>query len=65
MEAKTGRKGLAGLGFSILFILLGVYLLTKENNTTDLDPLLVKGLGVACIGFFGAVVVRRVVRGAK
>ncbi|MBK9256155.1 MAG: hypothetical protein IPM42_11765 [Saprospiraceae bacterium] len=56
-EIKNNKtKGLFGIGLSILFVMLGVYLLTEfPKNNLNLNPLLVKGIGIACILFFGAI----------
>jgi hypothetical protein len=48
-------KLLLGIGGSILFVALGLYLITTiAEQQTGLNPTLVKGVGIACILFFGA-----------
>jgi len=42
---------------SIVFILLGVYLMTeKANRATDFNPTVVKGLGVLLIVIFAFII---------
>ncbi len=48
-------KLLFGIGGSFLFVILGVYLFTTiADQQTRYNPLLVKGVGIASILFFGA-----------
>jgi hypothetical protein len=56
------KKSIQGIGISILFILLGVYLLTRETGSIAISPMLVKGIGVACILFFGTILVIKLMR---
>lgn len=65
MENKTKTKGLLGIGFSILFVLLGFYLLTQETKFIEINAILVKGLGIACILFFGAVIIYKIKHSLK
>jgi len=49
-------KGLFGIGTSLLFVMLGVYLFTvKAHNPATENPELVKWVGIACTAFFGLV----------
>lgn len=51
-------KLLLGIGISILFVVLGFYLITKATyQQTSLNPTLVKGVGIAGILFFGATLI--------
>lgn len=56
-NAKT--KGLTGIGFSILFVLLGLYLMIGQKSISGVHPMVIKGIGIACTVFFGAVLIRR------
>lgn len=47
-------NGLFGLGISILFVLLGLYLFFEKSNQSGVsNPTLIKVVGIACIIFFG------------
>lgn len=49
-------KLLFGIGGSILFVALGLYLLTTiSDQQTKLNPTMVIGVGISCILFFGAI----------
>jgi len=49
------KKLLLGIGGSILFVVLGIYLLTTmADQQTRFNPTMVKGVGIASILFFGA-----------
>ena len=45
-------KALLGVGFSFLFVYLGYYLYTETSKKSE-TPILIKGIGVICILFFG------------
>jgi hypothetical protein len=52
---QSKAKLLFGIGGSILFVLLGLYLCTTiADQQTRFNPTLVKGIGLASILFFGA-----------
>lgn len=49
-------KGLFGIGLSFLFVLLGIFLLAEvPENSLNFSPLAVKVTGIACILFFGTL----------
>ncbi len=44
------------LGTSILFVMLGVYLVsTKATDPGNSYPMMTKVVGIACIAFFGTI----------
>ena len=45
-------KALLGVGFSFLFVYLGYYLYTETSEKSE-TPILIKGIGVICMLFFG------------
>ena len=48
---------------SIVFMLLGVYLMTeKANRATDFNPTVVKGLGVLLIVIFAFIIILSIKR---
>lgn len=50
---RTNSKLKTGIVSSILFILLGIYLVTDfANDKTDINPTIVKGVGVLLIVLF-------------
>lgn len=49
-------KGLYAMGTSILFVMLGIYLVTTKSVDTETSfPLLTKVVGYACILLFGTI----------
>jgi len=57
-NTRAKSKLRLGIGTSILFILLGIYLITeKANDTTDFNPTIVKGVGVLLIVMFLFVII--------
>lgn len=57
-NSRAKSKLRFGIATSILFILLGVYLMTKTaNDSTDFNPTLVKGVGVLLIVVFLFIIV--------
>lgn len=54
-KAKSKLK--FGIGTSIIFILLGIYLTTKKaNDSTDFNPTIVIGVGILLIVVFLLVI---------
>ena len=48
-------KLLVGIGGSIMFVVLGLYLITiMADQQTRFNPIIVKGIGIASVVFFGA-----------
>lgn len=53
--------GFFGIGLAILFMLLGYYLITDvSQQESGIHPFIIKGVGAACILFFGAVLIFRI-----
>jgi hypothetical protein len=51
-------RSLFGIGLSILFVLLGIFLLIEvPENSLNFSPLVVKVTGIACILFFGTLLI--------
>ena len=49
---------LFGIGTSILFVILGLYLVLEKANAKDIsNPLLIRIVGISCIVFFGTLLV--------
>ena len=49
-------NALFGIGSSILFVLLGIYLIFEKSTQVDTsNPLLVKIAGIVCVLFFGVL----------
>jgi hypothetical protein len=47
-------------------MMLGFYLFTEvAQNQNEINPLLIKGLGIICVLFFGAIIVSRIARSLK
>lgn len=46
-------------GVALLFIVLGLYLIFGKTLPEDTaDPMFVKGVGIACVLFFGFIVIK-------
>lgn len=51
---SSNTKLLLGIGSSILFVAVGFYLLTTlAEHQTRFNPIIVKGIGIGCVIFFG------------
>lgn len=54
---------LFGIGISILFVMLGLYLVFEKANTTDItNPLLRTIVGISCILFFGTLLFLKILK---
>jgi len=57
-HARSNSKLRWNIFTSIIFIILGIYLMTeKANDTTDFNPTIVKGVGALLIAVFALVII--------
>ena len=50
------QKPLFGFGISILFVILGIWLITTKSTTSD-NPTLINTIGAITIIFFGGLII--------
>jgi len=59
-------NGYYGLGVSILFVLLGLYLIFEKSNQSNVTyPVWIKITGIACVLFFGSLVIMKLLKYLK
>ncbi len=57
---------LFGIGISLLFVILGIYLVLEKANAKGVtNPLLIRIVGISCILFFGTLLVLTILKLVK